>query len=163
MSVLVRELEPQTIMGASHRKFERQCACGALFVVMPMRADAETVEDNGVCPPCRDQLETVRRERVDQARRLEATTRTIPARFLIRFGAPELLLRVKPPSLVGKAKGTADAQTIVLLGPKPGVGKTTLASALLLEVATRRRTTGVFVTAFELAEARRQSRLGNGE
>jgi DNA replication protein DnaC len=98
--------------------------------------------------------------------------------------APDLAERVKPAMAIAQAFDAVDTTTIVLIGPA-GAGKTSLGRALWFErrmasvrPASRewpdqrreRRSSGdpepgraMFVTTFELAKARREHKLGDGE
>jgi DNA replication protein DnaC len=88
-----------------------------------------------------------------------------------RKEAPELAPRVKPPSVIERVWLPAlEARSLVITGPA-GSGKTSLGRAIWFErcmkIAMRDPTCeharGKFVTAFELARARREHRLGAGE
>jgi len=134
----------------------RTCECGAKFEAVATLTDAH-------CKKCTD--DRWRREAYEQGlERMAVTTlKELPPRFRwASFGAPELAQRVKPRSAIEKAKAALDAQTIVLLGPAGG-GKTSLAGALLPAMAAHRKTVGRFATSFDIAEARRKNRLGQGE
>ena len=98
-----------------------------------------------------------------------------------RRDAPELAQRVRPRSAIALAFEPTTALSIVFVGPA-GSGKTSLARALWFELSmqnvppvTRDWPSGTyaqgsrppapcaFVTAFDLAKARREHRLGQGE
>ena len=92
--------------------------------------------------------------------------------------APELVQRVTPSNAIARAFAAIAATSVVFVGPA-GTGKTCLGRAVWVEAVvggvhpTRRTSSvgepiyaggnGLFVTTFELAKARREHKLGNGE
>lgn len=154
MSTLVRKLEPETFAGITFCRAEWLCDCGTKF---------ESSAADPLCRACDDKRRHVEQCRREAEEKAAETVSQIPPRFRwAAFEAPELSHRVRPPSLIQSAKAALGAQNIVLLGDA-GVGKTSLACALLRAIASHRGVIGHFVTSFELAEARRQHRLGAGE
>ena len=96
--------------------------------------------------------------------RQAATLASIPPRYLwARFDAPELRTRVKGASTVlTEATLALHALSTVLEGTS-GVGKTSLACAMLRARTERDQVQGMFVTAYAIAKARSEHRLGSGE
>lgn len=127
------------------------------------------------CPKCREAREERERiaaeERGRQAHeerrrdRIEYTRTNLPLRFqwASSLDVPELRQRVRPASIIAKAKSLVTTKENVVLLGDAGLGKTSLACALLCEIAAHMNVTGMFVNSFEIAEARRQHRLGQGE
>jgi DNA replication protein DnaC len=125
----------------------------------------------GVCVACYRKLQAAASIRAARATQEEA-----PSHYQwASFDAPELRDRVKPPSAIEKAFG-ATSGSVLLCGPA-GSGKTSLAVSIAhrrasLQVATQhpscpypefRTWRGSFITSMELARARSQHRLGEGE
>ena len=155
-AALVKELEPRVFAGKTIRRGKYTCECGATF---------ETALDvsDPVCEDCRAARHRRASDELECRRRAARTLSTVPERFRdAPFGSSALLSRVHPPTLVEKAKGVLDATNVVFLGKDPGVGKTTLAVAVLRAMAERRNKAGRFSTSFEIADSRRQHRLGQG-
>ena len=107
------------------------------------------------CRPCM--------ARAASRRRVDALERTIPPHYAwARLDAPEMPSRVRAgvPS-PERVDAILRAQRVVFVGGSRS-GKTSLACALLREVA-RRGADAMFVSAFDLANARAGSRLGEGD
>jgi len=115
---------------------------------------------NGLCSSC-DRAAWLVAER---SRLINETIRAIPTHFRwASFDNPEMLLeRVHPKSAVEDARGHVRSLSIVITGGS-GSGKTSLACALLRQASADRNQPGKFVTAFDLAVARQQHPLGEGE
>jgi DNA replication protein DnaC len=98
-----------------------------------------------------------------ERRRLDQIIESVPERLRwARLDAPELGPRVKDPRAVLKLRTAlaANVDRLLLLGPA-GIGKTSLATATLVEIARRRDVSGLFVDAYELAVARQHHALGS--
>jgi DNA replication protein DnaC len=134
-----------------------RCKCGDEF-------DGPKSSDEPLCKRCRGEQQRLDLLEQERQRKAKLTRDAVPPRFSwAHLDAPELAKRVKGwATIIDKARAALDAQSIVLLGDA-GAGKTSLGCALLRAIADRRRKVGMFVTTFELAEARRQTRLGVGE
>jgi hypothetical protein len=107
------------------------------------------------CRPCM--------ARAASRRRLERLERTVPPRYAwARLDAPEMPSRVRT-GVPGTERVNAilRAERVVFLGGA-STGKTSLAIALLREVAAR-GASAMFVSAFDLANARAGARLGEGD
>lgn len=128
------------------------CACGAELVFREPK-----------CGAC---------ERADEQRAeaVAATVRTIPKRYRdAAFDSPELAARVADVAAIARTREAVMSRTlsVVLFGPA-GVGKSTLAAALLRASATVRNpyglfSAGLFVDGVALGEVRAQHTLGRGE
>lgn len=158
MSILVRTLEQKNFHGWTWTPAEWRCSCGTLF-----EAPA-TSGDPPLCRACAEKAQIAREHEQRRARLAAETLASIPPRFRwASFDAPEMSQRVRPASIIERARElVATGGNVVLLGDS-GSGKTSLAIALLRAIADDKNTIGRFFTSFELAEARRQSRLGAGE
>jgi DNA replication protein DnaC len=111
------------------------------------------------CVRCDEQQAADRVER----ERLASIRRAAPERYRwARFDASELQARVKDPTAIAKARDAAEGKLdrAVLTGPA-GRGKTTLAVAMAVEIATRRNVVPYFASAIELATARGKESLGH--
>lgn len=127
------------------------CRCG-VEVPLPHRS----------CAPCheRERAEAEQRHR-EQA--VGPTMRTIPPAFeWASFAAPELRERVKPAGAIDVARRSLAAPVVMIIGDS-GVGKTSLAVAMLRACAEDRVERGMFVDSRALVRARNEQRLGDGE
>jgi len=134
-----------------------------------------------LCASCAKSIRSQPAERRAEARsRLEPVIARIPE-FCVRFDAPEFSERVKSPRLAHVARRYEPDQrgSLALIGPA-GTGKTLTAGAIVLRLADEvteryvadkannlqalgRVAHTLWVTAFDLCNARRQHQLGAGE
>lgn len=142
-----------------------RCDCGQLFRARQYRglghklSVADTFCD--ACEVARNRADT---EAKEIAARLAAVEEQIPVRYRwATVNSPELRRRVVPEQAIARAVAAAGASSLVLLGPA-GSGKTSLACAVLRAEASRRGIyAGTYTTAFALAKARQEHKLGDGE
>ena len=151
------EVFTRTHLGHEFRYVRTQCHdCAA-------EIEASPSSENPLCTQCNDERQHAEQLERERKERAVATWNSVPQRYQeARLRAPQLVDRIHPPAIIEKALPEIGRHNIVLVGPS-GAGKTTLGVVLMRESAERRKTIGRFATTFELAEARRQNRLGQGE
>ena len=134
---------------------------------------AVSVDGDLRCRACLDRAVVRRRDAT-----LAAVLASIPSHYRwAHFRAPELRARVTPPRAIESASRATDAHSVVIMGAA-GAGKTSLATALLVDrvnhnltstaqrspaLSARQSPAGIFTNTFEIAKARREHRLGEGE
>jgi DNA replication protein DnaC len=132
---------------------------------------AVSVDGDWRCRACLDRAVVRRRDAVQAA-----VLASIPSHYRwAHFRAPELRARVTPPRAIDDASRATDAHSVVIMGAA-GAGKTSLATALLVDrvnrnltaehspaLSARQSPAGIFTNTFEIAKARREHRLGDGE
>lgn len=121
-----------------------------------------TRSSDGFCGGCRGVLDERQRARREAKERLAASG--MPGRYLwSAFSAPELAARVRNPNALRAAEVWASApklDRVVLMG-STGVGKTSLACAILRHLIVERGMRGTFADDLQLATARKNVRLGS--
>ena len=144
------------------------CACGATVHVVRVQRPGTALR----CDACAAEHAATTAAAAKVFRETAAVARfngELPPRYAwADLDAPELAVRVRPANAVERARRlTAAGGGAVLVGPS-GMGKTSLAVAMLRDLHTRatpfERAQGfLFVSAYDLAVARSQTKLGDGE
>lgn len=108
-----------------------------------------------------DHCDRLARARANAEARLLAA---VPRKYhWASFDAAELSMRVKDSNAIAKAKGLLEAPMVTLTG-NAGAGKTVLATCMLRwRMAERRSRHPAFAFAADIATARQQAKLGEGE
>jgi DNA replication protein DnaC len=119
-----------------------------------------TLRENQSCDPCDEK----RKREMWRHERFRQTLSTVPSRlkWATSLQAPELDARVAMPAALAKARAIdlAKVDRIVCQGPA-GSGKSSIATATAMSFVRANSKEGMFVDAFELSIARRNSRLGS--
>jgi DNA replication protein DnaC len=124
------------------------------------RCGEKVLDDGERCADCFH-----RRAAEEERRQLVLATRAgLPRMFQwASFDAPELAARVKDPAALAKARALplSSGMRAVFQGRAAGIGKTSLACALLLALVGAIGKAGDYVTSFDLAKARAVHGLGS--
>lgn len=143
-------------MGLEKNAVRRRCSCGRDYVCLGEILSLQ-------CPECADAAVRQQEARKATSEAEDRTIANIPPRYQwATLDTPELAKRVSSPSAITLARMVKDEVSVLLLG-NAGSGKTSLAAAILRATATRERCTGRFVKSFDLAKARQEHPLGDGE
>lgn len=147
-------------------EFRLRCNCGEEFTVrrFPALSTVRTSPELAICAACERVSNEAEAKRAAAAAKLAAIEAQIPDRYRwATLTAPELTQRVRPLTAIAEATETMGAPSLVFLGPA-GTGKTSLACAILRAASEQRGVyAGSYVTAFALAKARQEHKLGDGE
>ncbi len=160
MATRLGDVEKEIGQGIKLSGTRWRCDCGEIFV---------SIQGHGIrreCQACvdkanREQMAIAEREGAEKRDRL--TAESIPDRYRwATFESDALTRRVPSREAIAGATRGAAGSALVLLG-SAGSGKTSLAAAALRAMARRLDAVGRFVTAFDIAKARQEHRLGEGE